>query len=226
MKLTHIAQGLTLLLVLATVWLAWQASDEAKKANAKMDRLTAQATSMGTFPSGPASAASNEPSLLPAPTAALPVQPTAPPASASITPPIPVVETAGNTAPSSEPTAAELARAATPSAPAPALPPGELTALQKRVKDAPTLGKIQEFSPEYGFVAFQVVEDSGLKPGMKFDLRRDAAVVGRIAIDHIEGVNVIANLESKSVPAGVVVQKGDEIISVIPTPTAAVETAP
>jgi len=217
MKLTHIAQGLTLLLVIVTVWLAWQANEESKKANAKMDRLTAQATSMGSF----SQAAFEQGSLLPpvaAPAPAAP-EPESPPASASFSPGIPVVNPAPPAV--SEPTGAELARASLP-APAPTgLAPGELTPLQKRVKDAPSLGKVQDFVAEHGFVTFQVVADSGLKPGMQFDLRREASVVGRIKIDIIEGTDVIANLDPKSLPAGVTVQKGDEIISVIPTPTAA-----
>lgn len=214
MKLTHIAQGLTLLLVIVTVWLAWQANEESKKANAKMDRLTAQATSMGSFNPATIPTGVEEGSLLPPVTAP-------PPAPAPVQPTVAAVPVVAPP-PAAEPTAAELARAAQPTpAPAPALAPGELTPLQKRVKEAPSLGKIQDYVAEHGFVTFQVVSDSGLKPGMQFDLRRDSSVVGRIKIDIIEGTDVIANVDPKSVPAGVTVQKGDEIISVIPTPTAA-----
>ncbi len=212
MKLTHIAQGLTLLLVMVTLWLAWQAGEESKKANAKMDRLTAQATSMGSF----SASVQEQGSMLPPVTApSLPPEP----APAVPTAPVPVVNS--TFPPADEPTGAELARASLPASAPVTVQPGELTALQKRVKEAPSLGKVQDFVAEHGFVTFQVVADSGLKPGMQFDLRRDAAVVGRIKIDFIEGTDVIANLDPKSVPAGVTVQKGDEIISVIPTPTAA-----
>jgi len=214
MKLTHIAQGLTLLLVIVTVWLAWQAGEESKKANAKMDRLTAQATSMSSFNA----AAQEQGSMLP-PVAAPSLPPEPAPAVVAAPSPVPVVNPTFTQA--DEPTGAELARASLPVSSPAEIKPGELTALQKRVKDAPSLGRVQDFVAEHGFVTFQVVADSGLKPGMQFDLRREAAVVGRIKIDIIEGTDVIANLDPKTVPAGVIVQKGDEIISVIPTPTAA-----
>lgn len=220
MKLTHIAHGLTLILIVVTAWLAFQANEESKKANAKMDRLTAQATSMGTF--RPDAVETNGGSMLPSAA----VIPTATPPTASVSPgsassvpavPPPVMPAATP----EQPTAAALAREVMPpasspvAAPVAAAVPGVLTPLQKRVKEAPSLGKVQDFVAEHGFVTFNVVEDSGLKPGMKFDLRRDAAVVGRITIEAVEGKEVIANLDPKSVPAGVAVQKGDDIISVV-----------
>ena len=223
MKLTHLAHGLTLILIAITAWLAFQANEESKKANAKMDRLTAQATSMGSFQ--PDLAASSG-SMLPAPVVTPAAQASQTPSSsvslssvpaaqpsAPVVPP-PVMSQAGG----NEPTAASLAKEALPSttpAAVPAAAPGQLTPLQKRVKESPSLGEVQDFVAEHGFVTFKVVEDSGLKPGMKFDLRRDSAVVGRITIEAIEGTEVIANLDPKSVPAGVAVQKGDDIISVV-----------
>jgi hypothetical protein len=215
MKITHVAQTLTVALLVITAWLAYQASEEARSANYKMDRLTAQhrevnhqnvlvtpqADSGSLLPPAPVTAPA------PAPVTAAPGPIQLPPAS-----PAPV---------SAEPTAAALMASAgtTPPPPPPSgvtiLQSNDMTPLQRKVKDAPSLGKIKDVVSEHGFVTFQVPEGTGLKTGMKFDLRRSTAVVGRIVVSAIEPDAVIANIDPKSVPAGVSVQVGDEIISVI-----------
>jgi hypothetical protein len=225
MKLTHLANLLTIALLLVTAWLAWEASKEAKLAGDKVDRLTAhQRATEAYLPVSHDDAATK---FIPSPMAQTPAatpsaEPIAPvPPSTPVAAPKPNVPTipAG-----SEPTAAALAAAGspkpptlTPTAPPPAAPsvPGALTPLQRRVKDAPSMGKVKDFVAEHGFITFQAPADFGLKPGMKFDLRRDAAVVGRITIDVIEPDAVIANLDPKSVPEGVEVKVGDDIISVM-----------
>ena len=223
MKLTHIAQALTLALLAVTAWLAYQATEEARMANEKMDRLTGRVTAAAADAAIAASQSAGSmlpaPAPPPAPDQAVPPSqpaPAAPPAATAATPSAP------QTAP--EPTAAALARAGNPqaaasapagSAPAPAA--AQLTPLQKRVLDAPSLGKITDVVPQHGFVAFKVPEGSGLKTGMKFDLRRNSAVVGRITVAAIEPDAVVADLDPKSVPAGVSVQVGDEVISIIMT---------
>ncbi|MBL9114768.1 MAG: hypothetical protein JNJ83_07140 [Verrucomicrobiaceae bacterium] len=226
MKLTHIANALTIALLLVTAWLAWEASKEAKIAADKVDRLTAHQRQMESMqpqvihatsapPAADGTAAIHPPMI--------PVQPSPQPPSN----PVPANTPAGTAAqaPTPEPTAAALAATGNPAiiapavantAPSPApLPPGTLTPLQRRVRDAPALGKIKDFVAEHGFVTFEAPADFGLKPGMKFDLRRDSSVVGRITIAAIEPEAVVADLDPKSVPEGVEVKAGDDIISVM-----------
>ena len=229
MKLTHIANALTIALLLVTAWLAWEASMEAKIAADKVDRLTAHQRQMEAMqpqvihstsapPTADGTSAIHPPMI--------PVQPSPQPPSNPIPPSAPAGTAGRPTLPTqaTEPTAAALAASGNPAAnttaasaanaPAP-LPPGTLTPLQRRVKDAPALGKIKDFVAEHGFVTFEAPPDFGLKPGMKFDLRRDASVVGRITIAAIEPEAVVADLDPKSVPEGVEVKAGDDIISVM-----------
>ena len=224
MKLTHLAHLLTLVLLAITAWLAYQATEESRKANAKMDRLTAQQASL-TAPTMQSVTMESDPSLLNTPKAAstpvapAPVPVVSAPASSSL-PPSPTAPVAAP-----EPTAAALAAAGAPPAPVVAAStapvtlaaPAALTPLQRRVKEAMSLGKVKDVVPEHGFVTFQAPGDVGLKVGQQFDLRRNAAVVGRITISAIEPDAVVANLDPKSVPSGLSVQAGDEIISIIPT---------
>ena len=225
MKLTHFAHALTIALLLVTAYLAYESLEESKRASEKLNRLTAQ------YPGAGSPAPVSEipvPGLPPSsPEAALPVvaaTPSLPPT--PLPTPAPVVPSV-----STEPTAASLAAVAgspglpqppaateptaLPPSAAPAGQPAPLTPLQRRVADAPSLGKISEVVPEHGFVTFSAPADVGLKEGMKFDLRRQAAVVGRITIVAVEPGAVLANLDAKSVPAGLSVQQGDEVISVI-----------
>ena len=99
--------------------------------------------------------------------------------------------------------------AAAPDAPLP------LTPLQRRVKDSPSLGKVKEVVADQGFVTLDAGTKQGVQKGLKFDLRRDSAVVGRISISDVEETEAVADLDPKSVPAGVTVKAGDEVISVI-----------
>jgi hypothetical protein len=212
MKLTHIAHLLTLVLLAITAWLAYQATEESQKANAKMDRLTAQQTAL-TAPTMQSVTMESDPSLMNSRStvASAPALPVVSAPAASSLPPPPAAPTPP------EPTAASLAAAGAPARPVTLAAPAALTPLQKRVKDAMSLGKVKDVVPEHGFVTFHAPGDVGLKEGQQFDLRRNAAVVGRITISAIEPDAVVANLDPKSVPSGLSVQAGDEIISIIPT---------
>jgi hypothetical protein len=98
---------------------------------------------------------------------------------------------------------------------APVIAEAVLTPLQRRVKDAPSIGAVKEFVADQGFVTLAAGTKNGLKEGMKFDLRREASVVGRVTITMAEEAEAIADLDSKSVPAGMTVKAGDELISVV-----------
>ena len=106
--------------------------------------------------------------------------------------------------------------AGSPSAPPlPSIADVPLTPLQRRVKSSPSLGKVKEYQPDQGFVVLSAGSKQGLKEGVKLDLRRDAAIVGRIKITSVEESESVADVEFKSVPEGVTLQQGDEIIGVV-----------
>jgi hypothetical protein len=224
MKLAHIAQALTIALLVCTAYLAWQTQQEASVMNAKFDRLTKQAESAikvseqlseGLVPGltmpmqipsvkvQPAPKATPELTKemlppLPKPLAVVPSGEA--PLPKTVVTPAPVVGSAGTPAPSVAPA---------PDAPLP------LTPLQRRVKDAPSVGKVKQVVLDQGFVAIDAGTKQGLQKGHKFDLRRESAVVGRVSITDAEEAEAVADLDPKSVPAGVTVQIGDELISVI-----------
>jgi hypothetical protein len=209
MKLSHIAQVLTLALLIITSYLAWQARDESIKAGTKVDLQTRQFREIVAQ----AAAQQASPNLVPglvtplsAPSGAspsLPLLPSASPA-ASVTVPAPTPAPAMTTAPAGS----------APSVPA-APVEAPLTPLQRRVKDAPSIGTVKEYVAEQGFVTLAAGKKNGIKEGMKFDLRRDASVVGRVTISIAEDSEAVADLDPKSVPAGVTVKTGDEIIAVV-----------
>jgi len=207
MKLSHIAQVLTIALLLVTSYFAWQARDESIKASTKVDLQTQQIREV----IAQAAAQQASPNLVPGLTTPMSMPtPNGPPplpkgaATASVSPPqTALVPAAPMTAPAgSLPSAPVIAEAV-------------LTPLQRRVKDAPSIGAVKEFVADQGFVTLAAGTKNGLKEGMKFDLRREASVVGRVTITMAEEAEAIADLDPKSVPAGMSVKAGDELISVV-----------
>jgi hypothetical protein len=94
--------------------------------------------------------------------------------------------------------------------------PSQLTPWQRKVLSAPAIGKVTEFQKQYGFVVITAGANKKLEKGMTFALRRGAAVIGRIKISDVEDKSAIGDLDVRSVPAGVEVEKGDEAIQEIP----------
>lgn len=242
MKLSHFAQALTLVLIAVTAYLSWQAQQEASKASAKVDQFTqqqravasAQAEASASLVPGlatpmsmpaPAPSASSLPPLPAAPPAAAPAPVVASaPVQAIAAAPVPSVPSAAPAPVASKPSSPGLTPAtpvsrpagSAPIAVAPAPSPMPLiTPLQRRVKDSPALGKVKEALMEQGFVALDVGSKNGLKAGLKLDLRRDSAIVGRVTVTSVEEGEAIADLDVKSIPPGVKVQPGDELISIV-----------
>lgn len=93
------------------------------------------------------------------------------------------------------------------------LRPKNYNSLQVKIKGLPSIAKVKSFNPDYGFVELDAGKNKNLETGMHFDIRRDAMIVGKVTIgDTIEDGSSIADVDPKSVPVGVVLQPGDEII--------------
>ncbi len=202
MRLTHFALALTFTLLCITGYLAWEGQEAARGARAELDFVKKQQNAQANAAPGAGSQI------------ALPTIP-----ATSITPPAP-----GTIAPSTSP---EL-----PTAGASTLPGGgmtipktileaeasgintnTLTPLQKQVQDAKPVGKIKAVVKEQGFVVLDVGSKQGLTKGQAFDIRRGNAALAKIRVtDTIEENEAVADLDLASIPAGVALEPGDEII--------------
>ena len=227
MKLTHIAQVLTLALLVVTTYLAMQARNESVKSRAADEQRAVQMTQQLQAIAAQSAATVTLPPAIPTPAlAAIPAPTPAPvhvaprPSSTASAGPValpepkPAPASAGSPAPPIPEPRPATPKASSP-APVPALADVPLTPLQRRVKNSPSLGKVKEFQPDQGFVVLSAGSKQGLKPGLTLDLRRDASVVGRIIVSSVEDTESVADVNFKSVPAGVTILPGDEIIGVV-----------
>lgn len=89
-----------------------------------------------------------------------------------------------------------------------------LTPLQKLVLEAQPLGKVKTVVKEQGFVILDVGAKQGLTKGQKFEVRRANSILGKITVtDAIEDSEAVADLDFTTIPAGVNIEPGDEIIA-------------
>lgn len=86
-------------------------------------------------------------------------------------------------------------------------------ALQVKIKNLPVVARIKNYDEKLGFVELDAGKNRQLETGMVFDIRRDAVIVGKVKIgETVEEAASIADVDPKSVPLGVVLKKGDEIV--------------
>lgn len=238
MKMLYFSLSLMLLLLSATAYLAFQARDEAVKANAKMDLITRQQQAVAgqqsaevQLPPGvetpapaPAPAASTKPapevSSAPPSTAAPSASSsssTSRPAGSPTSAPPPAAAKAADAPPASlaAPEAARPASTLAINEPPPPVAAPSLTPAQRLVKGAPSIGKVKEFLPDQGFVVLSVGTKQGINQGSVFDLRREASIVGRIKVTSADEEEAVADLDYKSVPGGITIKPGDEIVTVM-----------
>lgn len=91
--------------------------------------------------------------------------------------------------------------------------PPTLNPLQLKIKSLPAIAKIKTYNPQLGFVELDAGKNRQLEKGLKFNIRRDAMLIGKIVIsDTVEEALCIADVDPRTVPVGVVLQKGDEIV--------------
>ena len=86
-------------------------------------------------------------------------------------------------------------------------------ALQVKIKNLAVVARIKNYDEKHGFVELDAGKNRQLETGMVFDIRRDAVLVGKVTIgETVEEAVSIADVDLKSVPLGVVLKKGDEIV--------------
>lgn len=100
-------------------------------------------------------------------------------------------------------------------APAPVapLPP---TPRQRQVMAAPAIAKVSEVEVESGFVVITAGSGRNIDKGMGFAIRRGDAIVGRVKVSVVEDGNAVADIVRDSIPPGVTLQPGDDVIQDLP----------
>jgi len=92
-----------------------------------------------------------------------------------------------------------------------------LTPTQRKIASAPSIAKVTEYLPEYGFVSLDAGSNRRLEPGMAFHIRRNHYVIGKITIKNpVEEATCIADIQTASIPEGYTIEPGDEVIQYIP----------
>lgn len=203
MRLTHFALALTILLLCITGYLAWEGQEAARGAHEELAFVKKQQTAQAN-----AAPSTNQQVQLPT----IPAASISPPAPGSIAPQAPAAElpTAGA---STLPGGGMTIPKTIVEAEAKGINTNTLTPIQKQVQDAKPVGKIKAVVKEQGFVVLDVGSNQGLKKGQPFDIRRGNAVLAKVIVtDTIEPNEAVADLDLASIPAGVTLEPGDEII--------------
>lgn len=203
MRLTHFALALTILLLCITGYLAWEGQEAARGAREELAFVKKQQTAQAN-----AAPSTNQQVQLPT----IPAASISPPAPGSIAPQAPAAElpTAGA---STLPGGGMTIPKTIVEAEAKGINTNTLTPIQKQVQDTKPVGKIKAVVKEQGFVVLDVGSNQGLKKGQPFDIRRGNAVLAKVIVtDTIEPNEAVADLDLASIPAGVTLEPGDEII--------------
>jgi hypothetical protein len=242
MKITHIAiAGIVILLVAAGYLMMDSANDkkfaaQQDKLNQMMEAINklkapAPAPAPEAAPAAPAAepamvaapvpstvAAAPKPKLGPAPT--LPVNPAPAPGTA-----VPAVAPAPGTPGAGNVTLPNPAAALTVAAQEKQLldeqiaqlkdqtAPPTYTPLQLQIKNLPAIAKIKSYNSELAFVEMDAGKNRNIEKGMTFDIRRDSMLVGKVTVsDTVEDSSSIADVDVKTIPTGVQIQAGDELV--------------
>ena len=89
----------------------------------------------------------------------------------------------------------------------------EYNPLQVKIKNLPAVAKIKSYNEKLGFVELDAGKNRQLEKGMVFHVRRDAVLVAQITIgETVEDTVSIADVDPKSIPVGVVLKQGDEVV--------------
>lgn len=198
MRLTHFAFALTLILLCITGFLAWEGQEAKRGAMAEVAFLKKKQAAQEM-------ASPNVSSMMPLPSA---------PAT-SITPPAPgtiALATSTNMSGAATLPGGGLT-VPTSILEAEAKGTNTLTPLQKQVQNAKPVAKVKTVVKEQGFVIINAGSKQSITKGIAFDIRRGDAVLANIRVtDTIEENEAVADLDLASIPAGVSIEPGDEII--------------
>ncbi|MGI9240285.1 MAG: hypothetical protein ACR2RV_05760 [Verrucomicrobiales bacterium] len=90
----------------------------------------------------------------------------------------------------------------------------ELTDVQRKIRDAASIGEISHVQGDLGFAVINAGKSSGIEPQMQFAVRRDVFIVGKVLVDSVEDANSsIVNIVQGSVQPGLKIERGDTVIA-------------
>lgn len=205
MRLTQFALALTIILLAITGYLAWEGQQAAKGAREELAFVKKQQ-------SADKAASPDAQSLVPLPTAPV-ASITPPPAPGTIAPAEPepgdILAGAGGL-----PGGGLTVPKSVMQAESQGISTNTLTPIQKQVLSAPSVAKIKNVVKEQGFVILDMGSKAGLSKGQQFEVRRGNSILGKVTLtDSIEENEAVADLDFTSIPTGVNIEPGDEIIS-------------
>lgn len=87
---------------------------------------------------------------------------------------------------------------------------------QRMVMSVPAIGRVKECYIEHGFVIITAGTSQKIENGMTFALRRGPGIIGRIKITDVDKADAVGNIDKNSVPAGVAIENGDDVIQDLP----------
>ncbi|MDZ4288915.1 MAG: hypothetical protein U0984_13195 [Prosthecobacter sp.] len=200
--MTHVALALTLALLAVTGYLAWEGQLAAKGARKELEFVKKnQATNEMARPSGK--------SMVSLPTAPATASITPPPLTASGVPAGTEVMAGSAALPGGGLTVPKSVIAAEASG----VSTNTLTGLQKQVLAAKPVAKVKTVVKDQGFIVLDSGSKQQITKGMKLDIRRDSAVLGKVTVtDAVEETEAVADMDLASIPAGVSIEPGDELI--------------
>jgi hypothetical protein len=94
--------------------------------------------------------------------------------------------------------------------------PPPMSPRQRMISAAPVLAKVTEYQKEFGFVVINAGTKRKLEKDMTFAIRRGSAIIGRIKVTEVSDEGSVADLPASSVPSGVSIEVGDEVIQDMP----------
>ncbi len=91
----------------------------------------------------------------------------------------------------------------------------ELTDVQKKIRDAASIGEISNVQDELGFAVINAGKNKGIEPRMQFAIRRNVFIVGKVTVDSVAdgGDSSIVNIVQGSVQPGLKIKAGDTVIA-------------
>lgn len=205
MRLTHFALALTILLLAITGYLAWEGQQEIKGLKKEMDFERQQRQAEQT-------ANPDQESRVTLPTVASSnITPPPAPGTVAVEPEAPAEIMAGaGTLPGGGLTVPKSVI----DAEAQGITTNTLTPLQKQILAAPAVAKVKMVVREQGFIIIDAGLGKGLVKGQKFEVRRANAILAKVTLtDAIEENEAVADLDFSSIPAGVSLEPGDELIA-------------
>ena len=204
MRLTHFALALTVILLAITGYLAWEGQQEIKGLKKERDFERQQRVAEQTANPDPSARV-----LLPT-TPASSITPPPSPGTIAVEPePAPLMAGA-----STLPGGGLTVPKSVIEAEAKGISTNTLTPLQKQVLAAPALARVKTVVREQGFIIIDAGLAQGMAKGQKYEVRRANAVLARVTLtDSIEPNEAVADLDFSSIPTGVTVEPGDELIA-------------